>query len=73
MFVFNKIPFSPNVFVDVTETIDRKIEIMKIYQSEIGSFPFPRSSQAVTALGHLRGSTSGYMAAEAFMLLREYL
>ncbi len=32
--------------------------------------PFPRSEDGVRALAALRGGESGYLAAEAFMLLR---
>jgi LmbE family N-acetylglucosaminyl deacetylase len=63
--------FRPNVFVDIDEFLDRKLEIMAIYQSELGAFPFPRSVEAVRALARLRGTASGFMAAEAFQLLRE--
>ncbi|XDZ70401.1 PIG-L deacetylase family protein [Alphaproteobacteria bacterium LSUCC0744] len=63
--------FKPNVFVDVSDQIERKIELTKIYTSEMGQFPFPRSEKALIALAQLRGSQAGFEAAEAFMLLRE--
>ena len=63
--------FQPNVFVDIESFLDRKLEIMAIYQSELGVFPFPRSIEAIRALAKLRGMTSGFKAAEAFQLLRE--
>jgi len=63
--------FRPNVFVNISPYIDRKIEIMKLYESEMGQFPFPRSEQAIRALAQLRGATCGYESAEAFMLLKE--
>lgn len=63
--------FKPNVFVDVGEQIERKIELMKIYESEMSDYPFPRSEKALEALARLRGSQAGYDAAEAFMLLRD--
>ena len=63
--------FQPNYFVDISEFLERKLEIMSIYQSEMGEFPFPRSIEAIRALAMLRGSTSGFRAAEAFQLLRE--
>ena len=65
--------FTPNVFVDVSAYIEQKIEIMKIYESEMGEFPFPRSEKAVRALASLRGAASGFEAAEGFQLLRERL
>ena len=63
--------FRPNCFVDVSEYLDRKVEIMETYKSEIGSFPFPRSVEAVRALAKTRGATGGFHAAEAFQILRE--
>lgn len=63
--------FRPNFFIDVTDFIDRKIEIMNIYEGEMAPFPFPRSEIALRALSQLRGSQCGSFAAEALMLLRE--
>jgi len=61
--------FKPNVFVDITVQLKRKVELMKIYASEVGEFPFPRSEEALRALAELRGSQAGYEAAESFSLL----
>jgi LmbE family N-acetylglucosaminyl deacetylase len=63
--------FYPNYFVDISEFLERKLEIMAIYESELGDFPFPRSVEAVRALATVRGAASGFKAAEAFHLLRE--
>ena len=63
--------FKPNVFVDISQFIDRKLELMAIYESEMGEFPFPRSEKALRALAQARGSQAGFEAAEAFMLIRE--
>ena len=62
--------FRPNVFVDVSTTIDAKIEAMKAYRSEIRAFPYPRSEEAIRALAAWRGSSAGMKAAEAFELVR---
>lgn len=64
-------PFRPNVFVDIGEYLDRKVEAMAVYASEVGDFPFPRSAHALRALAAVRGAAAGYAAAEAFELLRE--
>jgi N-acetylglucosamine malate deacetylase 1 len=64
-------PFKPNVFIDITNFIQDKIDTMKIYQSELGNFPFPRSVKNMRSLAFLRGSQSGYKAAEAFELVFE--
>jgi LmbE family N-acetylglucosaminyl deacetylase len=63
--------FKPNVFVDITHFIDKKIEAANVYASELGKFPFPRSPEAIRALATVRGAASGFQAAEAFELLRE--
>jgi LmbE family N-acetylglucosaminyl deacetylase len=63
--------FNPNVFVDIGSWMDRKLELLRIYASELGEFPFPRSETAVLALAQMRGSTAGFEAAEAFELLRD--
>lgn len=63
--------FKPNVFVNITPYFDRKWEIMRTFQSEIGQFPFPRSFESIDALCTMRGTTCGYHKAEAFMLLKE--
>jgi N-acetylglucosamine malate deacetylase 1 len=63
--------FQPNYFVDISKYLDRKIEIMSVYASEMAAYPFPRSPEAIRALAALRGTTSGFHAAEAFQLLRE--
>ena len=63
--------FQPNFFVDIGVYLERKLEIMTVYDSELGEFPFPRSLRAIRALAEYRGSSAGFIAAEAFELLRE--
>ncbi|MGN7469340.1 PIG-L deacetylase family protein [Brevibacillus sp. SAFN-007a] len=65
--------FRPNVFVDITEHMEKKLEVMRMFQSEMGTFPFPRSERTIRSLAHVRGSTAGVESAEAFMLLKEIL
>lgn len=65
--------FRPNVFMDVTPFLDRKIAIMATYAGQLGDFPFPRSAEAIRALAAIRGAAAGCAAAEAFMLLKEIL
>lgn len=62
--------FIPNVFVDISEFMDKKLRIMKIFESEIGDHPFPRSARNMLALATLRGATAGCEYAESFMLLK---
>jgi LmbE family N-acetylglucosaminyl deacetylase len=61
--------FSPNYFVDVSETIGKKLEAMSAYEDELREFPHPRSLEYIEALAKVRGGQSGYNAAEAFELI----
>jgi LmbE family N-acetylglucosaminyl deacetylase len=63
--------FVPNVFSDITPHIDRKLEIMELYKSELQPYPLPRSLDSMRALARYRGSTIGKEFAEAFSLIRE--
>jgi LmbE family N-acetylglucosaminyl deacetylase len=63
--------FQPTVFVDVSDYLERKIEMMRVYESEMGEFPFARSERALRALAETRGTQGGFVAAEAFVLLKE--
>lgn len=63
--------FQPNVFMDVTDHVELKIQAMRAYASQIRPFPHERSAEALQALAMLRGSTIGCRAAEAFVLIRE--
>lgn len=63
--------FIPNVFVDISEFFEKKIEIMKVFESEIAEHPFPRSERNLRALATLRGATAGCEYAESFMLLKD--
>ena len=62
--------FQPNYFVDITGYFDKKVEMMKIYSSELGEHPFPRSIKNIEALAIFRGASSGVEYAEAFQLVK---
>jgi LmbE family N-acetylglucosaminyl deacetylase len=63
--------FQANVFVDISGTLEKKIEAMEIYESEARAFPHPRAPEALRALAKKWGATAGLGAAEAFELIRE--
>lgn len=63
--------FKPNVYIDVSLYLEKKLKLLQVYRTEIENFPFPRSEQALRSLGYLRGSASGFNASEAFELLFE--
>ena len=62
--------FRPNVFVDVTRTLEAKIAAMGCYETEVRQFPHPRSPEALRAIAMRWGSVCGCGAAEAFELVR---
>ncbi|MFA5185765.1 MAG: PIG-L family deacetylase [Patescibacteria group bacterium] len=63
-------PFRPNVYINVEQTLEQKIEAFKKYQSEIREYPHPRSPEGIRILAQFRGLESGLKAAEAFHLER---
>lgn len=62
-------PFQPNFYEDITDTFQKKLQIVAKYQSEILNHPFPRSLDSLTSLAKLRGSESGFEYAESFQLI----
>jgi LmbE family N-acetylglucosaminyl deacetylase len=65
--------FVPNIYFDISDYINKKVEALKIFNSQIKAFPHERSVESVIALSKFRGSTVGLRNAEAFMLIREIL
>jgi N-acetylglucosamine malate deacetylase 1 len=61
------LPYMPNMFVDISDTLPIKLQAMEAYASELRLFPHPRSLKAITALAQWRGATVGVEAAEAFI------
>ena len=62
--------FRPSVFVDITETLETKIEALACYDTETRKFPHPRSAEALRAIATRWGSVVGLPAVEAFELIR---
>ncbi len=67
---FQENAFVPNYFIDISDYFEQKIEIMRVYESELGPHPFPRSEENIRALAILRGATCGSQYAESFQLLK---
>jgi LmbE family N-acetylglucosaminyl deacetylase len=63
--------FLPTVFSDVSDTLERKLEVMAMYETEAQEDPLPRGLGAIRALARVRGATVGVQYAEAFQLVRE--
>lgn len=62
--------FKPNLFIDITEELNSKIEALKEYHYEIRTLPHPRSKEMMKAIAMRWGSISGYNAAEPFEIVR---
>lgn len=63
-------PFSPNVYIDITDYIDIKKQVLEVYSTEMREPPHSRSVENAIRLNALRGSSVGVDYAEAFELIR---
>jgi LmbE family N-acetylglucosaminyl deacetylase len=64
------IRFSPDVFIDISETIDIKLAAMEKYRSELREYPHPRSIKGIRLNAEHWGMKTGLKYAEAFKLVR---
>ena len=64
------LPFSPNVFIDITDYIDIKKQVLNVYSGEMHKPPHSRSVENILRLNALRGNSVGVDYAEAFDLIR---
>jgi LmbE family N-acetylglucosaminyl deacetylase len=63
---WNYQPFRPTVYIDISETLDRKLEALRQHASQLRPDPHHASLENVERLARLRGSEVGVHAAEAF-------
>jgi N-acetylglucosamine malate deacetylase 1 len=63
--------FAPTCFIDISATLDRKLEAFAAFHSQVRAFPDERSLETIRALALLRGSTVYRPAAEAFHVIRD--
>ena len=68
---FQSEKFEPNLFIDITNELEEKIEAMKIYDTEIEEVPFPRSLENIRALASVRGGNCTSRYAEAFCIIKQ--
>jgi LmbE family N-acetylglucosaminyl deacetylase len=66
-----KVQFNPNLFIDVSNFIEKKIKYLKIYKNEIRKYPHSRSLESIKILAKYRGTQIGVKYAEAFYILRK--
>jgi LmbE family N-acetylglucosaminyl deacetylase len=62
--------FVPNMVVNITAQIERKIRALKCYESQIQVFPEARSVEAVDALAKFRGTQAGFAFGEGLQVIR---
>ena len=67
---FNENKFSPNLYIDISKEINRKISVFKCYKDELRKFPHPRSIEGIKILSQYRGMESGTKYAESFKIVR---
>ncbi len=63
--------FLPNVYRDITPHLERKLQVMQMFEQQVQQEPLPRSDSAIRALARVRGATIAVPYAEAFMLIRQ--
>lgn len=68
---FQKEKFEPNLFVDISDELEEKLEAMRIYDTEIEKTPFPRSLENIEALAMVRGGVCTSRYAEAFCIIKQ--
>ena len=62
--------FSPDIYYDISDTIDLKTEAMKEYQSELCEYPHPRSLDGIELNAKYHGMRVGKKYIEAFKSIR---
>jgi len=67
---WNSEPFNPNFYVDISETIERKIDAMEEIDTELEDWPHPRSRRGIEVKARQRGMEVGVDYAEAFRIIR---
>ena len=59
--------FMPNFFVEIGQKgVETKLKALKAYKGVMRDYPHPRSDEAIRGLAAYRGSTAGFLYAEAF-------
>ena len=62
--------FAPDVFIDISSTMDKKAAAMQCYALELREPPHPRSVYGIKACAKFRGLACGLKEAEGFRLFR---
>ena len=62
--------FVPDTWVDISSTLETKLEAMACYESEVRDYPHPRSLEALRNRARAWGNQCSLDAAEVFMTVR---
>ena len=62
--------FEPRYYIDITDTIKKKIAAMEAFETEMKESPHPRSREGITTLSRRRGFEILVDFAEAFVPIR---
>lgn len=65
--------FIPNLFVNIENELEDKLDALKCYESEMREFPHPRSLKAIEYNARVWGAKNNQMAIEPFYIFRKYL
>lgn len=62
--------FHPNVFQDISSTVEAKVAAFNLYSTELRPWPHPRSADAIRSNAANWGTWVGMSSAEPFVLVR---
>ncbi|MFH1833024.1 MAG: PIG-L deacetylase family protein [Candidatus Levyibacteriota bacterium] len=65
--------FKPNLYLDISDVFEEKIELLKLHNSQVRSDPFPRSPENLRRIAGIRGCEISTTYAESYNLLRGQL
>jgi Uncharacterized proteins, LmbE homologs len=65
--------FLPNVYMDISNTLQAKLDAFAVFKSQVKEAPDERSLVVIEALARVRGAVVFRPAAEAFMLVRQII
>jgi len=66
-------PFCPNVYVDIATVIEKKIEALAHYTSEMREYPHSRSLESIANIAKYWGNRVGLEFAEPLILVRKVI
>ncbi|MDE1817933.1 MAG: PIG-L family deacetylase [Thaumarchaeota archaeon] len=61
--------FRPNMYVDISQELEIKLQAISAYKNELRKYPHPRSKETIIAVAKRWGSLYGFEAAEAFEII----